>query len=332
MRLPKLAPVAVTVVASGLLLTACGNDSSAGSGTDTAGGSGSERGEVNSIFFANPLPAYPDWAAADSCFKQALKDNGVEGTSQGPTGLQIQDQFVLDRISQATTSGQYDAIMMTPIQAAKYEPFVKRAKDAGMYVATILPNAPVESADLQLGTDLEKYGADVAEAIGQRPGQQNVIVITDAAGGIGDTIVKEFEKNLPSNVKVVATGYDAADPTKTADVVGQSLTAHPEANVVWTWEGTGVAGITTAIKEKGLEGEVVGVTNDLTDQSVAGIRDGLIYGTMRQHFCDMGRLAVENLLKLGKGEEVPATIDTGTTFVTKDNVDQELADAKKEQS
>jgi ribose transport system substrate-binding protein len=129
----------------------------------------------------------------------------------------------------------------------------------------------------------------------------------------------------------VARGYDGGDPNKTADVVGQSLAAHPEANVVWTWEGTGVAGITTAIKEKGLEGKVVGVTNDLTDQSVAGVREGLIYGTMRQHFCDMGRLAVENMIKLGKGEQVPASIDTGTTFVTKDNLNAELADAKKDE-
>lgn len=323
MRPSKFTPVLVTVMAAGLTLTACGSDSDSSSGAAAEG--------VKNIFFANPLPAYPDFAAADKCFKQALEDNGVEGTSQGPTGLQIQDQFVLDRISQAITSGQYDAIMMTPTQAAKYEPFVKQAQDAGMLVATIQANDPVESADIQIGTDLAKYGADVAKAIGDLPGQQNVIAVTDAAGGIGATIVKNFQENLPSNVTVVATGYDAGDPTKTADIVGQSLTAHPEANVVWTWEGTGVAGITTAITEKDLKGKVVGVTNDLTDQAVAGIQDGLIAGTFRQHFCDMGRIAVEDLIKLGKGEDVEATVDTGTTFVTLGNLDQELADAKKQQ-
>jgi ABC-type sugar transport system substrate-binding protein len=324
MRLSKLSPLMITAVASGLVLTGCSSGGSSGA----TGSGGSDKG-VDNIFFANPLPAYPDWAAADACFRQALEDNGIEGTSQGPTGLQMNDQFILDRISQAITSGEYDGIVMVPVQPAKYEPFVKRAEDAGMHVGTLQLAAP--GADFSMGTDPAEYGAAVAEAIGQRPGQQNVIVITDAAGGIGEPFVTGFEENLPANVTVVATGYDAADPTKTADVVGQSLTAHPEANVVWTWEGTGVAGITTAITEKGLEGKVVGVTNDLTDQAVAGIRDGLLYGTFRQHFCDMGRLAVENLIKLGNGEDVPAKVDTGTTFVTLDNLDEELADAQEEQ-
>jgi ABC-type sugar transport system substrate-binding protein len=329
MRSSKPTRLSATVLAVGLLLTACGDNSANDSDATAASGSDSASGDVKNIFFANPLPAYPDWAAAGNCFEQALEDNGIEGAVQGPTGLQMQDQFVLDRISQAITSGDYDGIVMVPIQPAKYAPFVKGAKDAGMHVATM--QLPAPGADFTVGTDAAKYGADVAKAIGERPGEQNVVVITDAAGGIGDVFIKPFEASLPANVKIAATGYDAADPTKTADVVGQSLTAHPEANVVWTWEGTGAAGITTAIKEKGLEGEVVGVTNDLTDQAVAGIRDGLIYGTMRQHFCDMGRLAVENLIGLGKGEEVPANIDTGTTFVTKDNLDQELADARTEQ-
>ena len=37
---------------------------------------------------------------------------------------------------------------------------------------------------------------------------------------------------------------------------------------------------------------------------------------------NMGALAVENLVKLQKGEKIEPVIDTGTVLVTKDNADQ----------
>jgi ABC-type sugar transport system substrate-binding protein len=192
MRSVTPARLATTALAFGLLLSACGNTNADSNAAAAPAATGSEGalGDVKKIFFASPLPAYPDWAAAGNCFESALKDNGVDGSVQGPTGLQIQDQFVLDRISQAITSGDYDGIVMVPIQPAKYAPFVKRAKDAGMHVATM--QLPAPGADFTVGTDAEQYSADVAKAIGDRGGQQNVVVISDAAGGIGDVFIKPF--------------------------------------------------------------------------------------------------------------------------------------------
>ena len=77
-------------------------------------------------------------------------------------------------------------------------------------------------------------------------------------------IINAFKSHLPANVKVVATAFDGGDPSKTVDVAEQLLTAHPETNILFSWEGTAVAGISTAIKEKGKVGKVFGVVNDLT--------------------------------------------------------------------
>ena len=88
--------------------------------------------------------------------------------------------------------------------------------------------------------------------------------------------------------------------------------------------------VTGAIKEKGKVGHVFGVVNDLTPQVVDGIRGGTIYGTSRQHFCDMAKKAVDLLVAVSQGKQVPPTTDTGTTFVTKGNLDTVLAEAKDE--
>src|SRR4029077_1961213 len=91
---------------------------------------------VKSIFFAHPLPAYPDWGTANKCFKAETKKLGVKGVTQGPTGLKINDQFVLDRISQAIAQN-YDALMAVPITPPAYEPLFKRAKQQDMGIATL---------------------------------------------------------------------------------------------------------------------------------------------------------------------------------------------------
>ncbi len=338
------------LAAIGVSVTACGASSASNSPAAAAAGAtsaapssaaaalsagaqasaGAASGSVKSIFFANPLPAYPDWGLADKCFLAETAKLGVKGVTQGPTGLQVNDQFVLDRISQAIAQ-HYDALMAVPITPPAYDSLFERAKKSGMHIATLNTGDATKNQDFTVGTDYPTQGAQVAANIAKRPGQQNVGIITNQAGGIGDSIINAFKANLPANVKVVATAFDGADPAKTADVTAQMLTAHPEINIVFSWEGTAVAGITTAIKEKNLVGKVFGVVNDLTPQVVDGIRAGTIYGTSQQHFCAMATQAVDKLVQVGEGQQVPAATDTGTTFVTKDNLDAVLAESAAQQ-
>src|SRR4029077_12778001 len=284
---------------------------------------------VKSIFFANPLPAYPDWGTANKCFKAETKKLGVKGVTQGPTGLKINDQFVLDRISQAIAQ-KYDGLMAVPITPPAYEPLFKRRKKQGMPIAALHTGSSTKTQDFTVGTDYSVQGAKVARNIALRPGQQNVGIISNQPGGVGATIISAFKKNLPKNVKVVTIAYDKADPSKTPDVVEQMMTAHSNINIVFSWEGTAVAGITTAIKEKKKVGKVFGVVNDLTPQVVDGIRKGTIYGTSQQHFCEMAKQSVDKLVAIGKGQKVAKATDTGTTFVTKANLNKVLAQAKNQ--
>ena len=49
----------------------------------------------------------------------------------------------------------------------------------------------------------------------------------------------------------------------------------------------------------------------------------MLFGTSKQNFCKMAVLAVDNLVALANGEKVDEAIDSGITFVTKDNLDKE---------
>ena len=120
-------------------LAACGSSSSSSGSSNSSsspGSAASSPAKLKSIFFANPLPAYPDWATADKCFESETAKLGIKGVTQGPTGLQINDQFVLDRISQAIAQN-YGALMAVPITPSAYEPLFQRAKSKGMEIATL---------------------------------------------------------------------------------------------------------------------------------------------------------------------------------------------------
>ena len=325
------AALVVTVLSVAVAGCATSPSSSAGgapaASSSSASSSTAAQGKLKSIFFANPLPAYPDWGTANACFYAEVKQFGLKGISQGPTGLQINDQFVLDSISQALAE-HYSAMIVVPITPSEYQPIMQRARAQGMLVATLNTGSSTTAQNFEIGTSYPALGQEVAKNIGARGGQQNLGLVTNGPGGIGATIFSSLEANLPSNVHLVATAYDNGDPSKTEDAVAQMLIAHPNINVIYSWEGTAVAGISAAIKQQNRVGKTAGVVNDLTPQVIAGINDGTIYGTNRQHFCLMAQDAVKDFVAVSRGQKVPALTDTGTTFVTKSNLQQVLAEVK----
>jgi ABC-type sugar transport system substrate-binding protein len=317
----SLKPAAAFVVtALSVAVAGCATSPSSSAGgapaasSSSASSSTAAQGKLKSIFFANPLPAYPDWGTANTCFYAEVKQFGLKGISQGPTGLQINDQFVLDSISQALAE-HYSAMIVVPITPSEYQPIMQRARAQGMLVATLNTGSSTTAQNFEIGTSYPALGQEVAKNIGARGGQQNLGLVTNGPGGIGATIFSSLEANLPSNVHLVATAYDNGDPSKTEDAVAQMLIAHPNINVIYSWEGTAVAGISAAIKQQNRVGKTAGVVNDLTPQVIAGINDGTIYGTNRQHFCLMAQDAVKDFVAVSRGQKVPALTDTGTTFV-----------------
>jgi ribose transport system substrate-binding protein len=317
-QLKQRTPIAVAATLA-LLLSV----SSFGSASATAA---TKLHPIKSMFFSNVLPSYPPLAEANRCFLAEAKKLGIRAATAGPAGSSVDNQFNIDRMQQAVAN-KYDAILSQPIDKALFTPVMNLAKSKGIYQATINTGDTTSVQDFTVGTDYKIQGATVAKAISLRPGNQFVGIIGGAPTGTNNVFVDGFKKGISSqslsNVHYVLNAFDAGDPSKTTDVVNQMLTAHPEINVVLSWQGSSAPGIITAIKEKNAIGKIVGVTNDITDQVSQGIKDGVIYGTSKQDFCKMTTVAVDLLVKLSKGKKVPKAVDSGIIFVTKDNLAKE---------
>jgi ribose transport system substrate-binding protein len=309
------------------VLVALGTVACLGLAALTAVASGATSGsskKLSSIYFANPLPDYPVWAEANKCFANETKKLGIKGTSAGPTGLAVNNQFDLDRISQAIANGA-GAIVMVPLVPDQFTPLMKQARKKGILVATLNTGNTTSAQNVQLGTDYTHQGETIVANLAKRKGAQNLLVLGNQAGGPEGLFLKGIQAGIKKHPSVHYEGqiFDGADPTKTPDVVTSALTGHPDVNVVVTWEGTATQGVVTAIKESNDTGKVVGVVNDLTSESIAGLKGGQIYGISKQNFCAMASGAVQDLAALKAGKHIPKSVDTGITFVTKSNLAKE---------
>ena len=286
--------------------------------------SGAATQKLTSVYFANPLPDYPVWAEANKCFANETKKLGISGTSSGPTGLTVNNQFDLDRISQAIANGT-GAILMVPIVPDEFTPLIKKAKAKGILVATLNTGNTTTAQNIELGTDYTHQGETIVANLAKRAGAQNVLVLGNQAGGPQGLFLKGIMAGIKQHPSVHYEGqiFDGGDPTKTPDVVVSGLTGHPTVNVIVTWEGTATQGVVTAIKESNDTGKVVGVVNDLTPESIAGLKGGQIYGISKQNFCAMASGAVQDLAAIKTGKHMPKYVDTGISFVTKTNLKKE---------
>ena len=61
---------------------------------------------------------------------------------------------------------------------------------------------------------------------------------------------------------------------------------------------------------------------DANPDAAASILAGEMTASVAQNPANMGAIGVESILKLAKGETLPAVIDTGTVLVTKENAEK----------
>ena len=81
-------------------------------------------------------------------------------------------------------------------------------------------------------------------------------------------------------------------------------------------------GILRALENAGYAGKVKFVGFDSSEKMIAALRAGEMSGFVVQNPMQIGYLGVKTLVRNIHGEKVPRRIDTGSTLVTSENIDQ----------
>jgi fructose transport system substrate-binding protein len=229
-------------------------------------------------------------------------------------------------------------ILITPSDTQAIVPTIQKAREAGVIVIALdTPTDPQEATDALFATDNFIAGVLIGQYARAAMGDTPMKVATlDLAPGISVGILRH--NGFMSGAGLADVDADAADLATSPEVVcsqdtqgdqtlGQTamencLTANPDINVVYTINEPAAFGAYNAIRNAGLENDILIVSVDGGCQGVRGVVEGQIDATSQQYPLQMASLGVEAVVEYAQSGNGPSGYtDTGVTLITDNAVD-----------
>jgi ABC-type sugar transport system substrate-binding protein len=313
---PTSAPAAAQPTAAAAPTTA------AAAPTTAAGGKKEPKDIKILVDMKGPGGGNPFWAAVEKGANEAAKTLGTQVTVLAPP----QESDVPSQIAQiedAVTKG-VDGIAIAPTDPAALAPVLQKAIDAGVKVVFIDTKGQNEGVTF-IGTNNEAGAKLAGEYMCKTLKSGDKVAILQ--GIITQSTGKARAEGAKAGLSACGLNIVAETPAEWDKAKGQAamediLTKNPDLKGVFGSNDNMALGAVQAIKNAGLTGKILVVGFDANPDAAAAILAGDMNASVAQAPSNMGKLGVENLIKLIQGESIPPVIDTGTELVTKDNADK----------
>jgi ribose transport system substrate-binding protein len=209
-----------------------------------------------------------------------------------------------------------DALCITPSGSKEVVPAIAKANAAKIPVV-IVDTRVDEKAAAEAGIRLDGFvGSDNYE--GGKVAGEYLIKVTGGKAHVGllegipghetgDSRLKGFHdavKNSPG-IKVVASQTANWERDQGFTVFQNMLQAHPDIDALFACSDMMALGAVEAIAAAGKTGKIKVIGFDAVDDARKAIESGTILGSVAQFPSEMGRLAVEDAVKLVRGGEKP---------------------------
>lgn len=223
-----------------------------------------------------------------------------------------------------------DGIVLVAIDVNGVKPAITAAKKAGIPVVAIDARIPDGDNAAFIGVDNEGAGEQIGKFMADyvkssMGGTAKVGIVGALNSFIQNQRLDGFKKAVAAsgdNVKFLDTvdGQNVQDVALTA--AENLMTANPDMTALYATGEPALIGAISAVTSQNMTDKVKVFGWDLTAQAIKGIDDGWVVAVVQQDPYQEGVAGVESILKLKKGEAVPASIDIPVTIVTKENVDK----------
>ncbi len=269
-----------------------------------------------------PGAGNPFWAAVQRGAEEKGKELGVEVIVLAPpteSDVAAQIAQIEDQLAKGIKG-----LVLAPTDPNALAPVVDEAiasKVPVVFVDTKGTNAGVT----YIGTDNEAGAALAAKYICDKvPAGSDVALITGiVTQSTGKARADGGRSGLAGcGLKIVAEQTGEWDRAKGLAVMENIITGNPNIVAVFASNDNMALGATEALKSAGLLDKVMVVGFDANPDAAASILAGEMTASVAQNPANMGAIGVESILKLAKGETLPAVIDTGTVLVTKENAEK----------
>ena len=252
--------------------------------------------------------------------------------------LETMPEKQIEMINEAVAN-KVTAIVAAPINWQQASP-LKDASAADIPVVLIDSDCTGFNAECFIATDSEEAGRMAAreaakllnndeDGLGGTCGIIAHTLGTDTAGARFEGFSRELKDQyaaemvsepIENKINICGSEFCDSDYDKAKERTLVLLERHPDIDLLYCTNETVSRGALDAVKEAGLAGKIKIIGFDSSDEMIAAVNDGTMNGFLVQNPYQMGYLGVTNAASMIRGESVSSSIDTGVTYVTKENV------------
>ncbi len=328
---PRAGAVRVLAAAAACALLAGCHSGTGGASSGPGGGAAPAGGKIKLAFVTNNASDY---------WKLCSKGADAAATELGTVDV----QFVEPADGSALTQKKdVDDLLAKGIQGIAISP--KDPANQTQYLNTVAAKTNLLTSDSDaagsnrlcyIGTDNHAAGVMAGGLLKEAlPQGGKVLLFVGAADAQNahDRIAGIEDAVKGTQIQILGVRTDDTDHARAKKNAADALVAIPDlAAEVGIWSYNGPA-IYSAVKDGGKQGKVKIVAFDQEDDTMAGVKDGTIYGAVVQQPYQFGYQSIKMLAQLAKGDKsgLPASklIIVPTQAIKKDNIDAYLASQAK---
>ncbi|MBI2497698.1 MAG: substrate-binding domain-containing protein [Opitutae bacterium] len=238
--------------------------------------------------------------------------------------VQVVENFVGRRVDGIVLAPLDDRALVAPVETAV----------RGKIPVVIIDSGLASQAHTSfVATDNREGGRIAARNLGRLLGGKGNVIMLRLQVGSNSTeereagFVEVMQRDFPV-VRLLSIDQPAGATRDTAKRAAENLLSRygSVVNGVFASNESSAAGMLLALRDAGLAGKVRFVAFDSGETLNAGLKAGDIDGLVVQNPLNMGYLGVKTMVAILRGEKVPARIDTGVGYVTRENFDDPALD------
>lgn len=324
-KVKKLLSILVILIMTVIAFSGCGQKETQQTNNT------SNNNEAKKIKIAVVLKALNSdyWKIVQAGAMDAAKQLGVDVEVLGPnaeTDIAGQTSIMEDQIVKKVS-----ALVVAPSQPSAAIATFDKAAEANIPVILIDTDAKWDKKCSFVGTGNYAGGEVGGKFIASKLQKGDKVVII--RGALGDTThderVNGAKKAMEdAGLQVVAVQPANSDRNMGMSVMENLLQTYPDVKAVFCSNDEMALGAQRAIMQAGKKG-IITVGFDGSPDALKSIKAGELTGSVAQSPYNIGKFGVEAAVKVVKGEKIDTRIDTGTSMITAENVDQAQADLDK---
>lgn len=239
---------------------------------------------------------------------------------------------MVELIRQAIAT-QIDALIVQGIDDAGYRAALSDAVAQGILVVLVDTDLPDDFDHLYVGTDNYAAGVQMGEQLIEISGGQAVVAVLSGAPGypnLDERVagLRDAVAGCPG-IEIRRVEYNEYDSLTALEKYNLILQEDPDVDTLVCVEGTGGQTVGQMISPENCPLEQI-LVFDLSEETLQGVENGLIDGVLLQQQSEMGRIAVEEIMRCLEQGSYSGTVHyTPTAFYTAQQLKEGAADENR---